>query len=152
MSFTGPGKREFELREALEGGLGELIVESVAEAVMADRIAGSIGIVQDIMIRISPDHVPKGFGDQMAGRPSAFGIEGLVGNGWEWTSTTFQPFPGFKPFDFYPGYSANFFDDQHYVLKGASPQTDSRFLRRSFRNWFQPNYPYVYATFRCVDN
>jgi diaminopimelate decarboxylase len=75
LSFTGPGKREFELRDALEGGLGELIVESVAEAVMADRIAGSIGIVQDIMIRISPDQVPKGFGDQMAGRPSAFGID-----------------------------------------------------------------------------
>jgi gamma-glutamyl hercynylcysteine S-oxide synthase len=24
-------------------------------------------------------------------------------------------------------------------------------LRRSFRNWFQPHYPYVYATFRCVE-
>ena len=82
---------------------------------------------------------------------SAFGVSQLVGNGWEWTSTTFQPFPGFQPFSFYPGYSARFFDGDHYVLKGASPRTDARLLRRSFRNWFRPNFPYVYAGFRCVE-
>ena len=52
---------------------------------------------------------------------SAFGFSQLVGNGWEWTSTVFQPFPGFQTFSFYPGYSARFFDGDHYVLKGASP-------------------------------
>jgi formylglycine-generating enzyme required for sulfatase activity len=82
---------------------------------------------------------------------SAFGISQLVGNGWEWTSTVFQPFPGFQPFSFYPGYSARFFDGEHYVLKGASARTDARLLRRSFRNWFRPNFPYVYAGFRCVE-
>ena len=75
VSFTGPGKRESELREAMESGLGELIVESVAEAVIADRVAESMGLVQDILVRVSPSRVPKGFGDQMAGRPSAFGID-----------------------------------------------------------------------------
>jgi formylglycine-generating enzyme required for sulfatase activity len=82
---------------------------------------------------------------------SAFGISQLVGNGWEWTSTAFQPFPGFQSFQFYPGYSARFFDGHHYVLKGASSRTDEVFLRRSFRNWFRPNFPYVYAGFRCVE-
>ena len=82
---------------------------------------------------------------------SAFGISQLVGNGWEWTSTPFQPFPGFQTFSCYPGYSARFFDGDHYVLKGASPRTDARLLRRSFRNWFRPNFPYVYAGFRCVE-
>lgn len=82
---------------------------------------------------------------------SAFGIAQLVGNGWEWTSTVFQPFPGFEPFSFYPGYSANFFDGEHYVLKGGSARTNAGLLRRSFRNWFRPNYPYVYAGFRCVE-
>lgn len=81
---------------------------------------------------------------------SAFGTMDLLGNGWEWTSSVFEPFPGFKPYPFYPGYSANFFDGQHYVMKGGSPRTAACMLRRSFRNWFQPNYPYVYATFRCV--
>jgi gamma-glutamyl hercynylcysteine S-oxide synthase len=83
---------------------------------------------------------------------SAFGISQLVGNGWEWTSTVFQPFPGFQPFTFYPGYSACFFDGGHYILKGASSRTDASLLRRSFRNWFRPNYPYVYAGFRCVED
>jgi iron(II)-dependent oxidoreductase len=76
----------------------------------------------------------------------------LRGNGWEWTSTVFEPFPGFKPFPFYPGYSANFFDGDHYVLKGASARTAACFLRPSFRNWFRPDYPYAFAGFRCVEN
>jgi ergothioneine biosynthesis protein EgtB len=83
---------------------------------------------------------------------SAFGVQGLVGNGWEWTHAIFAPFPGFKPFPFYPGYSADFFDDHHYVVKGGSSRTATCMLRRSFRNWFQPHYPYVYAGFRCIEH
>jgi formylglycine-generating enzyme required for sulfatase activity len=75
----------------------------------------------------------------------------LVGNGWEWTSTVFAPFPGFTPFPFYRNYSEPFFDGQHYVLKGASPRTAARLARPSFRNWFRPSYPYIYATFRLVE-
>ena len=83
---------------------------------------------------------------------SAFGVSQLTGNGWEWTATQFGPFPGFEPFPFYPGYSKDFFDEEHYVLKGGSPRTAACMLRRSFRNWFRPNYPYVYATFRLVED
>jgi gamma-glutamyl hercynylcysteine S-oxide synthase len=82
---------------------------------------------------------------------SAFGVQDLLGNGWEWTSTHFGSFPGFTPFPFYKGYSADFFDGKHFVMKGGSARTDASMLRRSFRNWFQPHYPYVYATFRCVE-
>ena len=84
------------------------------------------------------------------GSDSAFGVSDLLGNGWEWTSTPFAPFAGFKPFPFYLGYSANFFDGRHFVMKGASARTAACMLRRSFRNWFQPHYQYVYAGFRCV--
>jgi iron(II)-dependent oxidoreductase len=90
--------------------------------------------------------------DATPGSDSDFGVTQLVGNGWEWTSTIFAPFPGFESFPYYPGYSRDFFDGRHYVMKGASPLTADRFLRRSFRNWFRPNYPYVYATFHIVDN
>jgi ergothioneine biosynthesis protein EgtB len=83
---------------------------------------------------------------------SAFGVADLIGNGWEWTSTVFAPFAGFERFPFYAGYSADFFDGKHYVMKGGSPRTAACMLRRSFRNWFQPHYPYVYATFRCVEH
>lgn len=81
---------------------------------------------------------------------SAWGVHDLMGNGWEWTSTVFAPFDGFQAMASYPEYSADFFDGQHFVMKGASPATAAALLRRSFRNWFRPNYPYVYATFRCV--
>jgi formylglycine-generating enzyme required for sulfatase activity len=93
------------------------------------------------------DPVPVGAFPQ---NRSAFGVTGLLGNGWEWTSSLFVPFNGFRPFACYPGYSADFFDGRHYVLKGGSARTASCLLRRSFRNWFQPHYPYVYAGFRCV--
>ena len=69
---------------------------------------------------------------------SAFGIAQLVGNGWEWTSTVFNPFAGFQAFPFYPGYSEPFFSGGHYVMKGGSARTAARLLRRSFRNWFRP--------------
>jgi len=81
---------------------------------------------------------------------SRFGVEDLVGNGWEWTSTPFAPFPGFRPSVSYPEYSADFFDGEHFVMKGASPATAKELIRPTFRNWFRPRYPYVYATFRCV--
>lgn len=81
---------------------------------------------------------------------SAWGVHDLFGNGWEWTSTVFAGFSGFQPMKSYPVYSVDFFDEQHYVMKGASPATAFELVRRGFRNWFRPNYPYVYATFRCV--
>ena len=83
---------------------------------------------------------------------SDYGVAQLIGNGWEWTSTVFQPFPGFRPEPNYAGYSENFFDGHHYVMKGASCRTARRLLRRSFRNWFRPDYPHVYATFRLVES
>jgi len=81
---------------------------------------------------------------------SAFGVEDMLGNGWEWTATEFGPFPGFEAFPFYRGYSADFFDGRHFVMKGGSPRTAASMLRRSFRNWFQEHYQYMYTGFRCV--
>jgi len=95
----------------------------------------------------SADPVPVGSYPRGA---SAWGVRDLVGNGWEWTSTVFAPFPGFAAMPSYPQYSADFFDGKHYVMKGASPATAKELIRRSFRNWFRPTYPYVYAKFRTV--
>jgi formylglycine-generating enzyme required for sulfatase activity len=81
---------------------------------------------------------------------SAWGIADLIGNGWEWTSSRFEPLPGFAPMASYPQYSVDFFDGKHYVMKGASPVTPRELIRRSFRNWFYDDYPYMYAKFRCV--
>ena len=78
------------------------------------------------------------------------GVEQMLGNGWEWTSSPFAGFPGFTPRTYYPGYSADFFDGAHFVMKGASPRTAQRLARPSFRNWFRAEYPYVFATARLA--
>jgi len=75
VSFTGPAKQAAELRAAIAGGLGELVIESLREARLADQIAAELGRVQPVLIRLAPERVPKGFGDQMAGRPVPFGID-----------------------------------------------------------------------------
>jgi ergothioneine biosynthesis protein EgtB len=92
---------------------------------------------------------PEPAGSHPAGA-SVWGVEDLVGNGWEWTSTPFAPFPGFRAMASYPEYSADFYDGEHFVMKGASPATARELLRPTFRNWFRARYPYVYATFRCA--
>jgi len=92
---------------------------------------------------------PEPAGSRASGA-SEYGVEDLVGNGWEWTGSTFGPFPGFRASAAYPEYSADFFDGEHFVMKGASPATARELVRPTFRNWFRPRYPYVYATFRCA--
>ncbi len=81
---------------------------------------------------------------------SAWGVHDLVSTGWEWTSTVFGPFAGFRAMASYPEYSAEFFDGRHFVMKGASVATARELIRPSFRNWFRGNYPYVYAKFRTA--
>jgi ergothioneine biosynthesis protein EgtB len=95
---------------------------------------------------------PVPVGSRMDGSAApAAGALDLVGNGWEWTRSRFAPFPGFTAWArTYPGYSADFFDESHYVMLGGSWATDRGLVRRSFRNWFQPHYPFVYAKLRCV--
>jgi iron(II)-dependent oxidoreductase len=107
---------------------------------VADPRRGNFGIARFDPLPV--DSFPPG--------ASAFGVQDLVGNGWEWTASAFLPFPGFRPMASYPQYSADFFDGQHAVLKGASPVTPLPLVRRSFRNWFRTRYPYVFAKFRTV--
>ena len=87
-----------------------------------------------------------------AGR-SAFGVcRTCWAMGGSGPPLRFAPFPGFEPFPFYRGYSADFFDGKHFVMKGGSPRTAACMLRPTFRNWFQAHYQYVYAGFRCVNH
>ena len=85
-----------------------------------------------------------------SGNESSTAPAQMTGNGWEWTRDIFAPFAGFKPDPLYPVYSSDFFDNSHYVMKGGSPQTARCLTRPGFRNWFRPDYPYVFAGFRTV--
>ncbi|HEY5898568.1 MAG TPA: selenoneine synthase SenA [Burkholderiales bacterium] len=68
------------------------------------------------------------------------------GEVWEWTDSTFAPFPGFSP-DPYADYSMPWFHT-HKVLRGASFATPRRLASASFRNFFLPERGDVFAGFR----
>lgn len=75
----------------------------------------------------------------------------LLGDVWEWTSTVWEEHDGFVNSQVYPGYSADFFDGKHNVILGGSWATHPIMAeRKSFRNWYQRAYPYVFAGFRCA--
>lgn len=79
--------------------------------------------------------------------------QGDVGGLWEWTSTPLAYHEGFEPMALYPGYTADFFDKKHNVCLGGSWATVPRIAgRKSFVNWYQCNYPYVWCTARLVRN
>ena len=50
---------------------------------------------------------------------SAYGVEQMIGDVWEWTSSAFEPWPGFEPM-LYADYSAPFFGGDYRVLRGGS--------------------------------
>jgi diaminopimelate decarboxylase len=75
MTFSGPAKREPEIEGAISIHIGELVVESVAEAEVASAAAVRLGVTQDVLIRINPSTLPRHFGVNMAGKASQFGID-----------------------------------------------------------------------------
>jgi iron(II)-dependent oxidoreductase len=68
---------------------------------------------------------------------SAYGVEQLIGDVWEWTSSPLSPWPGFQPM-IYDNYSAPFFGPGYRVLRGGSWATGPAAVRTSFRNWDLP--------------
>lgn len=70
------------------------------------------------------------------------------GRVWEWTASTFEPYPGFTPHP-YRDYSEPWFGT-HRVLRGASVFTDALMVSPSYRNFFLPERTDVPAGFRTV--
>ena len=68
---------------------------------------------------------------------SAYGVEQMIGDVWEWTSSRFEPWPGFVPM-IYRQYSEPFFGGDYRVLRGGSWAVAPSAVRPSFRNWDLP--------------
>jgi iron(II)-dependent oxidoreductase len=84
-----------------------------------------------------------------AGGESPTGCVQLTGDVWEWTSSYFQPYPGFLSYP-YPEYSEVYFGEEYRVLRGGSWATDPLVARGSFRNWEHPSRRQIFAGFRCA--
>jgi ergothioneine biosynthesis protein EgtB len=68
------------------------------------------------------------------------------GDAWEWTASTFRPYPGFVAGP-YRDYSAPWFGT-HKVLRGASFVTAGRMRHPKFRNFYRPERDDVFCGFR----
>lgn len=79
------------------------------------------------------------------------GCFAMIGDVWEWTSSDFHGYPGFKPFP-YPEYSEIFFGSEYKVLRGGSWATRPGASRNTFRNWDYPIRRQIFAGFRCAKN
>lgn len=77
------------------------------------------------------------------------GVQQMLGDVWEWTSTDFAGYPGFRPFP-YPEYSQVFFGHEHKVLRGGSWATAPSAMRATFRNWDYPVRRQIFTGFRCA--
>ena len=91
---------------------------------------------------------PAPIGSYPAGA-SATGVEQMLGDGYEWTTSMFVGYPGFNVFP-YPEYSEVFFGDDYRVLRGASWATSRWVARTTFRNWDYPIRRQIFAGMRMV--
>jgi iron(II)-dependent oxidoreductase len=80
---------------------------------------------------------------------SAYGVEQLIGDVWEWTSSDLRPWPGFTPM-IYRDYSQPFFGGDYKVLRGGSWAVAASAIRPSFRNWDHPIRRQIFSGVRLA--
>ncbi|MHC9295190.1 ergothioneine biosynthesis protein EgtB [Mycobacterium sp. LTG2003] len=80
---------------------------------------------------------------------SAYGVEQMLGDVWEWTSSPLRPWPGFTPM-VYDRYTEPFFDGDYKVLRGGSWAVAPSILRPSFRNWDHPIRRQIFSGVRLA--
>ncbi len=73
----------------------------------------------------------------------------MFGDAWEWTSSTFSGYPGFRHFP-YPEYSEIFFDGPYRSLRGGGWATQPHAVRTTFRNWDRPLRRQIFSGLRMA--
>jgi iron(II)-dependent oxidoreductase len=76
-------------------------------------------------------------------------LEHVTGVAWQWTSSTFDGYPGFRAYP-YREYSEPFFGGEYRVLRGGSWVTDPLVARPTFRNWDYPQRRQIFSGLRCA--
>ncbi len=78
---------------------------------------------------------------------SHYGCYQMIGDTWEWTTSEFMPYPGFK--SGFSEYNDKWFNNQK-VLRGGSFGTPKYSTRNTYRNFFRTNERWLISGFRCV--
>jgi iron(II)-dependent oxidoreductase len=87
--------------------------------------------------------------DAHPGGASPYGCLGMIGDVWEWTSSEFRGYRGFRAHP-YKEYSEVFFGSEYKVLRGGSWATRARVATPTFRNWDFPQRRQIFAGFRIA--
>lgn len=95
---------------------------------------------------VAPGPVPVGTHPDGA---SPYGCLGMIGDVWEWTSSPFLGYPGFRAHP-YREYSEVFFGSEYRVLRGGSWATRARVATPTFRNWDFPQRRQIFAGVRIA--
>ena len=77
------------------------------------------------------------------------GCQQMIGDVWEWTSSEFTGYPGFK--SGFSEYNDKWFANQK-VLRGGSFGTPSISVRGSYRNFFRLDERWLFSGFRCAED
>jgi ergothioneine biosynthesis protein EgtB len=80
---------------------------------------------------------------------SHYGCHQMIGDVWEWTSSEFTGYPGFK--SGFSEYNDKWFANQK-VLRGGSFGTPSISIRGSYRNFFRLDERWLFSGFRCAED
>jgi ergothioneine biosynthesis protein EgtB len=80
---------------------------------------------------------------------SHYGCHQMIGDVWEWTSSEFTGYPGFKTG--FEEYNDKWFTNQK-VLRGGSFGTPKMSIRGSYRNFFRLDERWLFSGFRCAEN
>ena len=109
----------------------ELVANSLASAGMGNMADAG---------RFHPNPAPK----------SADPVQQMIGDCWEWTQSSYSPYPGFAPLDGALGeYNGKFMANQ-LVLRGGSCATPSDHIRTTYRNFFYPRDRWQFTGIRLA--
>ena len=134
-----PTEAEWEKAATWDQGSGETLAAPWGSA---DCVPG----VHAVLDHVSPGPMPVG---TCAAGVSPAGCYGMIGDTWEWTSSGFHGYPGFRAHP-YPEYSEVFFGGDYRVLRGGSWATRGRVATATFRNWDHPQRRQIFSGIRIA--
>ncbi len=101
-------------------------------------------------VKLDGNFVENDFLHPVGADPDKDGLQQMFGNQWEWTLSSYSPYPGYKPL---PGalgeYNGKFMCNQ-YVLRGGSCATSKSHIRRTYRNFFHAHERWQFMGIRLA--